>query len=136
MRDPVQVETFADEHGPLCHIVRTAGLPDATLFPAPATLSLQAGFIVHPKDHEIARHEHVPVERTLAGTGEVLLVLRGRCEIDVYDHARQLVATRVLETGDLMIMSGGGHGFRMLEDTVLFEVKQGPYFGPGEKERF
>ena len=31
---------------------------------------------------------------------------------------------------------GGGHGFRMIEDTVLFEIKQGPYGGPAEKERF
>jgi hypothetical protein len=30
----------------------------------------------------------------------------------------------------------GGHGFRMLEDTVLLEVKQGPYGGQAEKSRF
>jgi hypothetical protein len=35
-----------------------------------------------------------------------------------------------------MIMVGGGHGFRMTEDTVLLEVKQGPYPGVQEKERF
>ena len=35
-----------------------------------------------------------------------------------------------------MLMVGGGHGFRMLEDTVFLEVKQGPYTGLDEKERF
>jgi len=49
---------------------------------------------------------------------------------------KQLVATRELRTGDLMLMVGGGHGFRMLEDTVFLEVKQGPYIGIDEKERF
>ena len=47
-----------------------------------------------------------------------------------------LIATRELATGDVMLMVGGGHGFRMLEDTVLLEVKQGPYTGVAEKERF
>ena len=47
-----------------------------------------------------------------------------------------LVATRELLPGDIMLMVGGGHGFRMLEDTVLLEVKQGPYTGLDEKERF
>ena len=35
-----------------------------------------------------------------------------------------------------MLMISGGHGFRMLEDTVLFEVKQGPYTGLDEKKWF
>src|SRR5262245_45378158 len=29
-----------------------------------------------------------------------------------------------------------GHGFRMLDDTVFLEVKQGPYRGPDERLRF
>jgi hypothetical protein len=47
-----------------------------------------------------------------------------------------LVAPRELNVGDVMLMVGGGHGFRMLEDTVLLEIKQGPYTGENEKERF
>jgi len=35
-----------------------------------------------------------------------------------------------------MLMVTGGHGFRMLENTVFLEVKQGPYTGLEEKERF
>jgi hypothetical protein len=76
------------------------------------------------------------VERTIIGTSEVLVVRDGLCELDVFDDDRELVATRQLRRGDVMVMVGGGHGFRLLEDTVLLEVKQGPYTGPGEKERF
>jgi hypothetical protein len=46
------------------------------------------------------------------------------------------VATRELRDGDIMLMVGGGHGFRMIDDTILIEVKQGPYTGIDEKERF
>jgi hypothetical protein len=56
--------------------------------------------------------------------------------VDVYNDQQELVATRELETGDIMLMVGGGHGFRMMEDTVFLEVKQGPYTGMDEKERF
>ena len=60
----------------------------------------------------------------------------GRCPIAIYDDAQHLIATRELRVGDVVLMVGGGHGFRMLEDTVLREVKQGPYTGLDEKERF
>ena len=49
--------------------------------------------------------------------------------MDVYDDDRDVVATHELGAGDVILMVGGGHGFRMLEDTTLLEVKQGPYTG-------
>ena len=70
------------------------------------------------------------------GTSEVLVIKKGRCLIDIYNDDRALVATRELQTGDIMLMVSGGHGFRMLEDTVFLEIKQGPYTGLDEKERF
>ncbi len=30
----------------------------------------------------------------------------------------------------------GGHGFEVLEDVEMFEVKQGPYVGDSDKTRF
>ena len=110
--------------------------PAETTFPTPAELSLQLGFVVYPAGGEIPRHDHRPLERHLTGTSEVIVVRSGRCEIDFYDHEREYVATRELGLGDLVLIVGGGHGFRMLEDTVLLEVKQGPYTGLDEKERF
>ena len=68
--------------------------------------------------------------------GKVVVVRSGRCELDIYDDDHTLVATRTLNTGDLMLMVGGGHGYRMLEDSVLLEVKQGPYVGLEEKVLF
>jgi hypothetical protein len=38
--------------------------------------------------------------------------------------------------GDVLLLVKGGHGFRMLEETVFVEIKQGPYTGLDEKERF
>jgi hypothetical protein len=76
------------------------------------------------------------LERHLIGTCEVLVLLKGRCLIDIYNDEKELVATRELQRGDVMLMVGGGHGFRMQEDTVFLEIKQGPYLAVEEKERF
>jgi mannose-6-phosphate isomerase-like protein (cupin superfamily) len=121
---------------PLCYIVRAGLNPEQTTFLTPPEFKQQVGYIVYPAGGEIARHFHRPLERHLVGTSEVLVVKKGRCLIDVYNDDRELVATRELYPGDLMLMVGGGHGFRMLEDTVFLEIKQGPYTGVDEKERF
>lgn len=121
---------------PLAYIIRAALTPDRTTFLTPPEFKQQVGYIVYPAGSEITRHVHLPLERHLVGTSEVLIVRQGRCEMDVYNDARELVATRELATGDVMLMIGGGHGFRMLESTILLEVKQGPYTGLDEKQRF
>jgi len=121
---------------PLAYIIRGDLMPSRTTFVTPPQFKQQVGFVVYPAGGEIQRHVHRPLSRHLIGTSEVLIVRRGRCEIDIYNDDRELVATRELRKGDVMLMVGGGHGFHMLEDTVFLEVKQGPYTGQDEKERF
>ena len=130
------VEKIVSNGQVLAHIIRGDLEPLRTTFFTPPEFKQQVGFVVYPAGGEIQRHVHRPLERHLVGTSEVIIVRRGLCEIDIYDDRRELIATRQLRQGDIMLMVGGGHGFRMLEDTVLLEVKQGPYTGIDEKERF
>jgi hypothetical protein len=131
-----QVEHIMWNDQPLAYIIRGEMQPQETTFLTPPEFKQQVGFIVYPEGGEIQRHVHRPLERQLIGTSEVLIVRQGRCEIDIYNNQRELVATRELWQGDIMLMVDGGHGFRMMEDTVFLEVKQGPYTGIDEKERF
>ena len=121
---------------PLVYIIHSDPLPERTTFITPPEFKQQVGFVVYPTGGVIARHIHLALERHLVGTCEVLVLLKGHCLIDVYNDGKELVATRELMKGDIMLMVGGGHGFRMLEDTVFLEVKQGPYLVTEEKERF
>ena len=132
------IEPIADAAGQvLAYVVRANPAPERTTFLTPPESTLQVGYIVYAAGQEIARHLHLPVERHLVGTAEVLLVQRGRCEVDVYAEDRHLVGTRELRQGDLLVALAGGHAFRLLEDTVLLEVKQGPFVGDtASKERF
>lgn len=130
------VEIIADGEVPLAYIVSADWQPSATQFLTPDDFTQQMGMIVYRAGESITPHVHVPVERTIVGTTECIVVRQGRCEIDIYNSARVFIASRVLEEGAIILLLGGGHGFRMIEDTVLFEVKQGPYVGMRDKERF
>ena len=130
------IEHVTWQGAPLCYIIHSSYLPDCTTFLTPPEFKQQVGFVAYPAGGEIVRHTHRPLERHLVGTSEVLVVKAGHCLIDIYNDDRELVATRDLHPGDVMLMVGGGHGFRMIEDTVFLEIKQGPYTGLEEKERF
>ena len=132
------IETIAHGGVVLAYIARgVAGFPSETTFLTPVECNMQVGHVVYPSGGEIPRHAHLPVERHLSSGTEVLVIQRGRCEVDVYSEDRRLVATRELALGDILISVSGGHGFRVLEDLVLLEIKQGPYPGKAaEKEQF
>jgi hypothetical protein len=129
-----QPESIEDKGGVLAFIIRSSFSPASTHFITPAHFSQQVGFVVHKRGGEIKAHRHVPMERRLWDTTEVLFVKEGELEVDFYSEDDELRATRRLQEGDLLILLRGGHGFRFLKDTVLLEVKQGPYMGSEEKE--
>src|SRR5207237_284527 len=116
-----QIEHVNCNGKPLAYIIRGGFMPQQTTFVTPSDFRQQVGFIVYPKDGTIARHVHRSIKRTIVGTSEVLIVRQGSCEVDIYNDDRELVATRELVTGDIMLMVSGGHGFRMMEDTVFLE---------------
>lgn len=131
------IERINDARGRLVALVlRRAYAPGATTFVTPPESAFQVGLIVYPAHGEVPRHRHQPIERQLTGTPEVLIVREGRCEAEIVDDVGARLGSYALEVGDAIVLLGGGHGFRMLEDTVLLEVKQGPYPGIYEKERF
>jgi hypothetical protein len=131
-----EVEEITGSGRLLVVIVGSEFRPSTTSFITDDSLLQQVGMVVYPAGGEVKRHFHRPLERHIVGTPEVLVIRSGRCEIDVYDDQRERVATRELHGGDVVILVSGGHGFRMLEDTALLEVKQGPYTGIDEKELF
>jgi hypothetical protein len=130
------VEIISDGETPLAYIVNASWRPQATEFLTPDDFSQQMGMIVYGAGEQIVPHVHIPVERQITGTTECIVVREGECEIDIYSADRKFIASRRLQTGTIILLLGGGHGFRMIEDTVLFEVKQGPYVGNRDKERF
>jgi hypothetical protein len=88
-----------------------------------------AGYVIQP-------HVHNPVTREVAYTKEVLFIRSGRVRIDFYDDEQNYLESRIVTAGDVVLLARGGHGFEMLEDSEMVEVKQGPYAGDKDKTRF
>jgi hypothetical protein len=130
------VERISWKGIPLTYIIHASSAPNKTTFFTPPEFKQQVGFVVYPAGGEVKRHLHLPLERHLIGTSEVLIVREGHCLMDIYNDEYELVTTRELTAGDVMLMVGGGHGFRMLEDTIFLEIKQGPFLPVEEKEHF
>lgn len=141
MREPREfsetIEQITDHHGRVLAVIVRAGVsPAQTDFVTAPRESFQVGFIVYEANGVVQRHVHRPIARQLVGTSEVLVVREGSCVVELFDDERRPVTSKELRLGDVILLLAGGHGFQMLEDTVLLEVKQGPYTGLDEKERF
>jgi len=129
-------ETVTQAGRPICIIVRAHAAPRETTFYTPNDFELQVGKIVRGAGSAIDRHRHPPTARNPGRAAEVLLLQEGRAIVDVYGEDGALLCSREIGPGDLLVLASGGHGFRFLEDTVLLEVKQGPYREARDKELF
>ena len=92
---------------------------------------LQLGILSHKKSAEINPHIHNSLPRTIDKTNEVLHILEGKVEVVFYSEKGETLGRTTLNTGDTILLADGGHGFRMLENSRILEVKQGPYSGKG-----
>lgn len=109
---------------------------DGIHFFTPNDLSQQLAYMHHPPGKIIEPHVHNPVPRQVQYTQEVLFIKKGRLRVDFYDDQQNYLESRMLKSGDVILLATGGHGFEVLEDLEMIEVKQGPYAGEEDKTRF
>ena len=105
-------------------------------FITPNDSSLQIGYISQPQGKSIKAHYHKKTTRTLYFTNEVIIIKKGKLRVDFYDLNKEYLESYILKVGDVMLLEAGGHGFKVLEDIEMVEVKQGPYVEDMDKDRF
>ena len=105
-------------------------------FITPDDYSQQVAFMHHNKNHIILPHVHNSIKRDIYYTKEVLVIKKGIIRCDFYNNNREYIKSIILESGDIILLVDGGHGFECLEETVMVEIKQGPYVGEQDKTRF
>jgi mannose-6-phosphate isomerase-like protein (cupin superfamily) len=131
------VRQFHDENGELIALVIGSRFEkDGIEFFTPGDFSQQLGYMYHDKGVTIPPHIHNRVDREVKLTQEVLFVRKGRVKVDLFDKKQKFLISVTLESGDVILLASGGHGFTMLEPTEMIEVKQGPYLGDRDKTRF
>ena len=109
---------------------------DGIEFFTPSSFSQQLAYMHHPQGKQIEPHLHNPVRRNITYTQEVLFIRKGRLRVDFYSVEQEYLESHVLEAGDVILLVSGGHGFEVLEEVEMIEVKQGPFVGEQDKTRF
>jgi mannose-6-phosphate isomerase-like protein (cupin superfamily) len=130
------IEKIENNNEIMAIIVRNDFNRPGVHFFTPDDFSQQLGFMKHPKGKNIDPHIHNPVTREVHYTKEVLFIRKGKLKVDFYDDEKNYLESRILLEGDVILLSTGGHGFQVLEDVEMIEVKQGPYAGELDKTRF
>lgn len=119
-----------------CIIMRSSFNSSAIAFFTPDNFSQQFGYLPHKKNAVIKPHVHLSKKREVFYTQEVLFIKKGRVKVNFYDSAEKYVFSEIIKDGDFILLCGGGHGFEVVEDTVMIEIKQGPFLGKDDKRRF
>ncbi len=130
------LEHVYEEDKLLAIILRTNFKKSGIDFFTPLDFSQQLGYMNRPKGYKIQPHLHNKVERIIQYTQEVLFIKNGLVRVDFYKNDKSYFKSKLLETGDVILLSFGGHGFEMLEESEIIEVKQGPFAGNIDKSRF
>jgi mannose-6-phosphate isomerase-like protein (cupin superfamily) len=124
-----RVEQIIDRNQLLAIIISQEFNKPGTHFFTPNDLSQQLGYMRHPAGKIVQPHIHQPIVREVRHTQEVLFIKKGKLRVDLYNDRQQYLQSRVLKAGDAILLATGGHGFEVLEEIEMIEVKQGPYVG-------
>ncbi len=130
------MQKICDNSRLLAVIIRADFQADGIVFATPNELPQQLGYMKRPEGYEIDPHVHVLKRYEVEYSSETLFIRKGKVRIDFYSEEKQYLSSEILTAGDVVLLSRGGHGFEMLEESEIIEVKQGPYESDNDKIRF
>ena len=105
-------------------------------FFTPDNTTQQFGYMKHKKGHIIKPHKHKKRITKILSTTEVILLLKGILRVDFYNQNKEYLFSKVLKKQSIIMLVHGGHGFKVIKDVEMIEVKQGPYFVSKDKVKF
>ena len=96
-------------------------------FFTPNQATQQFGYMKHEKRYFIKPHLHKKRSSKISYTSEVILILKGRLRVDFYSLSKKYLFSKILNPKDIIMLVYGGHGFKILKNVEMLEIKQGPY---------
>ena len=96
----------------------------------------QFGYMKHKKNHLIMPHKHNKRLTKILITTEVIILFKGILRVDFYGKKNEYLFSKKVYAGDIIMLVNGGHGFKVLKDVEMLEVKQGPYSLAADKVKF
>lgn len=131
-----KVEAVKKKNKLLAMIIRNDYQCEGVDFITPDEYSQQVAYMHHPTGKVIDAHVHNLIHRNVVMTQEVLFIKKGVLRVDFYDEYEDYLESKELYAGDVILLISGGHGFQVIEEVEMIEVKQGPYSGEQDKKRF
>ena len=96
-------------------------------FFTPNESTQQFGYMKHKRKYIIKPHLHKKRLTKIHYTTEVILILKGILRVDFYNQFKKYLFSKILKSKDIIMLVSGGHGFKILKDVEMLEIKQGPY---------
>ena len=96
----------------------------------------QFGYMKHRKNYVIKPHKHNQRLTKILTTTEVIILFKGILRVDFYDNKKMYLFSKKIFEKDIIMLLNGGHGFKVLKDVEMLEVKQGPYKLSRDKVKF
>ena len=132
----IEVEEIRSDDGKtIAIVVKGEFRKDGVNFVSKQDFPLQLGISGYKKGSKIKPHFHIEKEIKINKIQEVVHIESGRTMVSLYDLKGKKIKAVELSADDTIFFVEGGHGFEMLEDTKIIEVKQGPYFGKDKDKR-
>jgi len=130
------MKIFDNSHKLVAEIIKFNDIQSERLFYTNENQDFQFASFSFKQNTEVARHIHNKQERKINTTSEVIVLLQGGLDVDIYDNNKNLIKNMLLEQGDSIIFYSGGHAIKANKDSKFIEVKQGPYNPLTDKELF
>lgn len=91
---------------------------------------LQVGSWRYGNGTHLKAHIHNIAERTIKRTQEAIIVVKGSVQAAIYAENGSYLERLQINAGEMLILFAGGHGYEITEeDTIAYEIKNGPYLG-------
>ena len=90
----------------------------------------------HGNGYIIKPHKHKKRATKIFYTTEVIILFKGCLRVDFYDQKQKYLFSKIIKEKDIIMLVHGGHGFKVLKNVEMLEVKQGPYSIEKDKVKF
>jgi len=108
--------------------IRVKHMPNGTVPITNEREPLQALSLRYKKNtHIVEAHFHAQKNRSANQLQECLVVIKGKIKIDLYGQDKKYFKSVNIKKGELFIRLSGGYKVSFLEDSEIFEFKNGPY---------
>jgi|TARA_Y100000389_G_scaffold204238_1_gene255774 hypothetical protein len=109
-------------------------IPEGLTFLSQDERFIQFGTWNYKKGQLLDAHFHNTFDRTSNITQEIVIVLKGSLSCKLYNKNKDLIDELIVRENQFIVQYSLVHEYMVIEDSIVLEVKNGPYFGP-DKDR-